>query len=225
MGKGFLNLLSIYFLFFTGQFIGDTQYIFISYALTVPGLFLIAYTPSCEKLSSDLPNASFLQISNFLFIFGFNFLVGIGFIIMYYVIRNDSNYDKNKEGFDNGEYKKSGQFNTIVFLANNYWNVLIIMLCFVSEPFKKFFVYNIPLLIFVLFNLIWIILMIFVEKSRPSSFKLLEISKSIQGKLFGITTGIYIIMIILYFIEKKIITKKTNSDLKKNFFKEISYKE
>ena len=70
MTKGFLNLLSLYVLFLTGYFFGDTQYIFIGYALSIPAPILIAYTPPSRKLSADLPNPSFLQFSNFLFVFG-----------------------------------------------------------------------------------------------------------------------------------------------------------
>ena len=203
-------LISLFILLFIGYYFSDTQSLFNTYSLSTPALIFIAYTPMADNLSKELPNPSIIQFSVFFFVFGLNILIAIGIILLYFIIRNDSNYDISQEGFINGEFRFKGQFNTVIFLANSVWNIGLVLLTFVSKPFKKPFYYNKIISVFILFNMVWTLLMLFFDSTKPSGLEIVSLPSSIKLKLFGISFSILFLMFLVDIIQKKISMKKKN---------------
>ncbi|CAK66314.1 unnamed protein product (macronuclear) [Paramecium tetraurelia] len=156
---------------FQGMNFGDFQYIFMNYMSSVPVLILMTLSSKSDKLTTSKPNDDVFAIPNQLQFYNIFIFTSLGCIILSAIVMQHS---EQPIPSPIETYTREGPLNSVMMLANQYYNMLICIILYQSHPFKSNVSYliqakfyqNYPLTIWILGCLLIAIVTNFSNPSR-----------------------------------------------------------
>ncbi|CAD8212685.1 unnamed protein product [Paramecium pentaurelia] len=149
---------------FQGMNFGDFQYIFMNYMSSVPVLILMTLSSKSNTLTTSKPNDDVFAIPNQLQFYNIFIFTSLGCIILSTIVIQYSEQPKIPSPIE--IYIREGPLNSVMMLANQYYNMLICIILYQSHPFKNKFYQNYPLTLWIFGCLIIAIITTFSNSSR-----------------------------------------------------------
>ncbi|CAD8127301.1 unnamed protein product [Paramecium sonneborni] len=149
---------------FQGMNFGDFQYIFMNYMSSVPLLILMTLSFKQNLLTQSIPNDDVFAIQNQLQFYNIFIFTSLGCIILALIAIHYTEEPVISTPIDT--YTREGPLNSVMMLANQYYNMIICLILYQSHPFKKQFYSNYPLTIWIIGCLIIAITTTFSNSSK-----------------------------------------------------------
>ncbi|CAD8095021.1 unnamed protein product [Paramecium primaurelia] len=149
---------------FQGMNFGDFQYIYMNYLSSIPVLILLTLSLREDKLTDAIPNDNIFAINNQLQFYNIFILTSFSCLIIFFIVIDNSEPPTLSNPIDS--YLKEGPLNSVMMIVNQYYNMIICIILYQSNPFKKPLYLNYSLLSWIVLCLIIAIIVTFNKYTR-----------------------------------------------------------
>ena len=196
MSIAFFKYISAVILTYTLTYLSDFQFIYMNFMGTIPTLILIGFSGPSEVLSRRNIPDNLAGVINIVSIYGQLVIGGIGLLVTYSVLKSESFYQTYIPQLVDNYYKTVSTENTSLFLVINILFIFSIVSFVFSSPFKLRIWRNYPMFTWIIINIIYNTLIIFLPSISLGGMNLTPIPDYFKLKIFLISYGFGLLMII-----------------------------
>ena len=196
MTVSFFKYISTVILTYSLSYLSDFQFLYVNFLGTIPTLILIGFSGPMEVLTKNKIPDNLAGLINVVSMYGQFLIGGIGLLVSFQVLKVQSFYQDFTPILVDNYYKTSGYANSTIFLIINIFYMFSIFSYVYSSPFKQRIWKNYPLIVWMCINFSYNTIIIFYPDIAMGAMNLIIFPFDFRVKVFLISFGFGIIMIL-----------------------------